>query len=131
MIEGKFLELGIATIIVIMLLREILPYLTKTGNGQSVMKSQIDDIARQMDKMVLMWSPERAKQMSETHTLAKETLDMHKVNREHDRELSKQKHKEQQERLKECVAEQKKTNTYLERLITLSTVGVDPWNPPK
>lgn len=85
-----------------------------SGNGDVIMRAHVEDNARQIDKLVGLWGPERAKQMSETHAslLKMETLNIHK-----------------DEVMKDLLKESRKTNTLLERFITLNT-HQKPWECP-
>jgi len=123
--ERPVAEYGIALAALgalIFVVRAILNYLTfvhnnpqkesQTNNFASIKDrfivgaKQIDDISEQIDDMFRTWSPERAKQMTDTHTyiLKMETLEMHK-----------------HETMKELLKESRKTNALLEKFIALQT----------
>jgi len=102
---------------------------------------QIDDISKQIDAMFIIWSPDRAKLISETHAFTKETLTMHKVYDSEQRPVWWMPAK-LDETLKELLKESKKTNVLLEKFIALQTQEhniiikdirekSNPWNPPK
>jgi len=137
--ERPVAEYGIALAALgalIFVVRAILNYLTFVHNNPQKASSnnsfasfkdrfivgakQIDDISEQIDAMFMIWSPDRAKQMSETHAFTKETLGMHKVYDSEQRPVWWMPAK-LDETLKELLKESKKTNTLLEKFIALNT----------
>jgi len=117
--ERPIAEYGIvlaALSVLVLVIRAILSHLryvhdtTPTfpisGNGDVLMRADIKGLKIQMDDMYKIWIPDRAKQISDTHTyiLKMETLDMHKS-----------------ETMKELLKESKKTNVLLEKFIALNT----------
>ena len=108
-------------------------------NGNAIMKSHVEVIASQMDDMVKMWSPDRAKQMTETHDWTKKTLDLHQVYDSEQRPVWWMPAK-LDETLKDLLKECRKTNTLLEKFIALNTQehniiirdirgNLKPWQP--
>ena len=67
---------------------------------------QIDDISDSINKMELMWSPDRATQMTDTHSYSKEALVIHKA---------------EQKSINDLLVETRKTNALLEKFIALNT----------
>lgn len=136
MLGDRFAELGIATIIVIMILKVIMPHLTgKGGNGDAVMKANMKDLCRQVDNLEHIWTQERATRIDEIHKDGKENLTMHKVFGKdnvpvwHNREAW---HETQRELVKEVKANTLETRQLKELLKEIVVIGKatqgNPWS---
>ena len=83
MVEGKFIELGVAAIIVIMILREVMPFLTKSnrdGNGGSVLLADhIEDMRTDIKSLSSLWTKDMKQTIIRIDDMTENLHTMHNV----------------------------------------------------
>lgn len=143
--ENTFKDYGVAVLALtalIFIFKYVFAYLTHahstksggSGNGFSVMKAHVEDIANQMNEQAKIWTPEKAKQIDAIRSETKENLKMHLVFGKdnipvwHNREEVHETQKELVIEVRKNTAETKITNSLLRQIVTQRMP--DPWTPP-